>query len=537
MVTNESVQKNKSCLLPEKIFGHPKGYYILLALVSFCFVVLKFAMPIIFDGSFIDEYLHSVGGEYFFEHSKLPQYYIDQATYNRGSYVTVLSGLLSHFFSRSVFSFKLVPIAIGVMNFFLLMFLAHNTLKKKSYVLLLLIIYTISPWVIFNHFYLRMYVFYELFLLLNLTIAQVLITFCEQSKKWHLLGGVLFLLCLCAAQLQLSNDNGAYLPVLAGGIALAYIFITCSHLFQFERKNIISKICCANIFLKGAVISIFMILGYFLFSGHDKLLFLFKTKLQWTSANGLKYNYLFFKRNLTETLFFLLSGISLLALKNKKKQMMVLIGMILFAIHISSSPDLQITRGIFYFLPLYYLISLISIDKITYFSDKIFKTAIYGAFIYTTILNYPSRFTEIPYIPSEIYYIDYAKVYSSVQQHCSDKTIVEASPSPFISSYYNVNVDYVLSETGWIAREGTYYYNKKERRFKTVFNDTPVLSNLNTLSNSDNGVCLIVRNQSRGQFVSEKTLHSLSRQQKPIKFINIELYISPKSSSPRKKKM
>lgn len=510
----------------ENFFGSQKGYYTCLALVSLCFVAIKIAMPIIYDGSFIDEYFHSVAGTHWFEHKSFPTFRVDEAPYNRGSYVSLLSGLLNHFFGKSVFSFKLVPIAVGTLNFFLLMFLAHKTLARKSYVLLLLIIYSISPWVLFNHFYLRMYVFYELFLLLNLIIAERLLTFCKRNRKWYLLGGILVLSCLCFAQIKLSNDDGVYMPVLAAGIALAYIFIACSQQLQFRNK-ILNDLFTLNAFFKLAIIIISAVILYFLFNGEKKLLFLFNGNIEWTSAAEFKYSHFFFKKNYIITLFFLLSGISSLFFESKRKQMLSLVGIIMFSLHIASSLDLQITRGIFYFMPLYYLVSLISLTEIRYFSDKIFLVTLSFFIFFTTIKDYPPYFLKMPYVPSEIHYIDYDRVYSSVQKHCSDKVIVEASPSPFIASFHNVKVDYVLSETGWISKDNGYYYNDRERRFKTVFQDTPVVSDLRTVSKKDHGICLIVRKPSQRQHVYERTLRSLAQKRLPLRFANIELYINP----------
>ncbi len=115
-----------------------------LALIIFI-VASRLAMALFNQGSFIDEYLHigAALGDY--------------PNYQRGAFVTWSVVLALQLFGHSLPAVKLIPAVLGIINTLILWRIARYLFKEQSYVFLSLLLYAISPWVVFNHFYIRIF--------------------------------------------------------------------------------------------------------------------------------------------------------------------------------------------------------------------------------------------------------------------------------------------------------------------------------------------------------------------------------------------
>ncbi len=115
-------------------------YTIFLAVSALAFITVKFAVPTVFSGSYLDEYWHLVSGITLFEEGYLPRFYYYQKEYDRGSFVTWTAGIYLWLFGKTIFVAKLVPLSIGVLNFFLAAYLSHKAIRQKKYRILFLLI-------------------------------------------------------------------------------------------------------------------------------------------------------------------------------------------------------------------------------------------------------------------------------------------------------------------------------------------------------------------------------------------------------------
>jgi hypothetical protein len=132
-------------------------------LVSIVFISIRLAMPIKFDGSYIDEYWHITSGISLFESTDYAYFYNDGEPYKRGPLMSLWVGFWLAIFGKSILVAKFAPISIGITNYFLFLYLSTKLIDRRRFQILSLLLYTFSPWCIFNHFYIRMYVVYELF--------------------------------------------------------------------------------------------------------------------------------------------------------------------------------------------------------------------------------------------------------------------------------------------------------------------------------------------------------------------------------------
>ncbi len=496
-------------------------YSVALILITILFVSVKTLMILVYNGSYVDEYFHIFSGISFFETGKFAQFYIFQEEYLRGEYVSFLVGLYMKVFGKTIFAAKLLPMSVGIVNYFLLYYIAEKIIPRKEFVLLLLLVYTTNPWILFNHFYIRMYVFYEMFLLLSLFLFYKLTSELKINNVFMAIFYFILMIALNWINYFYSNDSGKYLILLVNGLIFLYVFLFEIHKLELENKSglfqLINK--CIHIDTRKKLLIVFIALIFFsiIFDIQEKINFLINGDLLYTSSEDNKYNTFFFIKNLVFVPFFFLSLISSLFMKDSYQKMVHFIGGILFTIHISSSLDLQIIRGVVYFLPLFYLISIYSASKAIYlFNNTYFKKRFFICISLLMLLsnfaNYPADFFEKPGVPSEVHYIDYANTYACINEYFEDYLIIESSPFPHISYLYNVSPDFVLITQTETLKQESYYFDENDLTYKTIYRNIPVITDLSKIKNSNEKICIIVREPSKDQYIDQKTYNYLRNQ-------------------------
>jgi len=486
------------------------AFTIPLIIISIVFLAIKIGMPIVYTGSYIDEYNHIFSGIEFFNSGHFAEIY-HGSYYERGAYVSVLVGLFMHLFGETIFVAKMLPATIGVINFFLLFNISKRMFENKIYVLLVLVVYTTIPWFIFNHFYVRHYVFYEFFILFLTLIFMLMIINITNIKKVASYS-VLALTILLIVHI-LSNDSGKCMILLYSGFFLTYIFF-----FQTQKIPINTrfyKFISSNYIFKFVFFAlifgiIFISIGYF---------YLFERltsgTISYTSASDHKYDHLFFNLNTIFTLFFLISS-NLLFLKrnNIANKLVIFSSLCLFFIHYNSSLDLQITRAIIYFLPLFYLCSILSVSKyLSIYKNKriaIFVILLLTLNIYT---NYPDDFFSGPNIPTEINYVEYKEVSRFLNEECSNKTIFVLIPNPYILTFYDVNVDYTsYIRKSYLENDNKFYFENNSSSYRTSYKHIPAINDRNKLiTKIDGNSCVVISEKSTDhwRYFEEKDIQIL----------------------------
>ena len=464
-----------------------KAGFLAVVLISVVFIIIRLLMPIKFDGSYIDEYWHITSGISIFESGKYAYFYNDGGAYDRGLLMSLWVGFWMTLFGKSLLVAKLAPVSIGIINYFLFLYLSIKLIGKRRFQLLLILLYTLSPWLLFNHSYIRFYVVNELFLLILLVLGYQLYD-AMRGGNWKNIGLFLLLVgILNILNLVTTNDPSKYMLLIASAVMLASLFI---YEFNTEPKinqGLLSAIS-GNILLssklyRSAVVLVVTAFGFIVLDAGSKIDFLLHGQLTFTSAADRKYTWFFWEKNGVISIFFVLAVITFWW-KNKGFERIILpVAGILFLIHIAASEDLQIIRGIFYFIPLYYVAAVIGVSKIFRISNLsgrsewVWCVVISSIFLVTTVINVTREFYWGPGIKREINYIEYARVYEAVSNKCQDKLIIEASPSaPFVANFYDVDVDYVLSATGDTEKDSLYIVDSDTGRFKTVWGNIPVIT-------------------------------------------------------------
>ena len=506
-----------------------------MILVSFVFVISRMAMPIKFDGSYIDEYWHITSGISLFESANYSYFYNDGRLYTRGSLMSLWVGLWMAVFGKSILVAKLAPISVGIINYCLFLYLSIKLVDKRRFQILLLLLYTLSPWILFNHFYIRFYVVNELFLLVLLVFGYQLYN-ANRDGKWKSVSLFLSLVIfLNIFNLITTDDQSMYMLFFASAVMLACLFI---YEFNTEPKTnhelfraISGNIWLSNKIYRAAVVLVVATLGFIVLDAGSKIDFLLNGTIGYSSLPGYKYTWFLWEKNGVITVFFVLA-VAIFWWKSSGFERIILpVAGLLFLIHIAASEDLQIVRGILYFMPLYYLTAVIGVSKVFGIlkpgpSEWLWYVVISSIFLVATVTNVSRDFYWGPGIKYEINYIEYARLYDAVTNNCQGKLIVEAAPSsPFIAKFYGVKVDYVLSAAGNAGKDDQYLIDADTGKFKTVWGEVPVITDLNDLFVSGRDMCLIVRIPSQKQFLPSAAKDMLQSVEKSWHFSKVDLYL------------
>ena len=463
-------------------------------IIAIIFIAIKIAMPIIYHTTFMDENIHIFTGMNLFNNGGFSKIFPE--IYTKGIYVTFLASLFISIFGKSLFIIKLTPILLGIVNFFLLYLISKKVLNKKRDILLILILYTFIPWFIFNHFYLRMYVFYEFFMLILTLLFLLIIDNIKNNKGIFFYSLITFVSIL---SLYISGDeSGKYMILFYSFLFLSYIYF-----FQIQKIHIKNKLYVSfnkNYILKIILFLIILFLLLVYFKGSSLVEYFIFGEVTYTSGVNFKYNNLFFNENIFFTILFLCS-FTFLFFKGFKESNKILIiaTLIIFLIHYNSSLDLQMTRVIIYFLPLFYLVSIISLSKLFYIKNsKIIVVIIILLLMLNIYANYPKDFIKEPYIPSEVRGIP-NKIYYDTMDLCKDHIIITSS-IPWWEKFYNLNIQYYLNT--WYSYDkinitneemSFVYFDQIEKRFKDRYTNIPLIINVEELQRiiSEGNFCYI----------------------------------------------
>jgi len=155
-----------------------------LILIVMIYLFIQFSM-FQYPGNYPDENRHILTGKSLLETGEFPILSTDYGDrgYLRGMPISYLVALFFSIFGISLFTAKLVPITIGFINLFLLNGVSKEIISDKKIRFILLFIFVFSSWLIFNHFYIRHYVFLE-FSLIFLTFLMIKVSNNIHDKSW-----------------------------------------------------------------------------------------------------------------------------------------------------------------------------------------------------------------------------------------------------------------------------------------------------------------------------------------------------------------
>ena len=448
--------------------------------------VFLLVLPLIYTGSYIDEYWHIFAGKDLFQTGSLAEIYTT-GPYIRGSYVSVLTGIIQALVPGSLYTLKLIPIFVSFGIWVLWWDISRKLVPNNPWFrIVFFILWISSPWLILNHTYIRMYVFYEL--MLALAIWTTIRLWNVSTWKWYLYAG--FLIIGYVGFLYLSFDLGGYMVLLSLLLGLGTTVF-------FKKDLPINK------HWRQAGIILVIIIGMFTPFVQNKIQKLVSLDLK----HGADSSYIEFFTQQQGLYLIIFAGAGVLFSLISFPKIRILAGgfLIMIGLHLLLPAEAQLTRSITYLMPvIYFFASLGLVGQLSTKSHlEIFgRTLFVVAFGFLLIVDsYPPNYWEGPYMYGEISYNDYAKAYNYVTNNCQDKPVFESSPTPYLGEFYGIEATPIVTRITWLETDTIFY--EFEGEWYVNYNDTQVVTNLDKLPES---YCWIRRSGSLANYLTDRSV-------------------------------
>ncbi len=457
-----------------------------------------------------------------------------QYGYIRGAYVSILVAIFFKLFGYSIYVAKAVPAFIGLLNSILFYNICSKIFQNRWVKVLSLIIYIVCPLIIFNDWFIRMYVFYEFFALLSILFLFRINLFIETKQNKKILTYIILIVLINIFCWFLSFDPGKYLILILNIFGLfAILFLNRKELYKFD---IIKKITCnkflriTDMFILVTIIMSGFMIRYFPVI-QDRIFFLLNGKLD--NSLHLSFYKIFFEENIILTLLFITSSLFIVKLKNNSSKLITIIGISLFLLHLISSDDLQVSRGLLYFIPIYIIIALISLENIIeWIGSKLFSILLIMIIVLNILLSFPLNYIEsFPSLENELHYQDDLGLYSFIKTDLKNYTILQSTyenmPDLFFDTYTEFNIILNSHSTTDIPY---FYFDSENNLYRQISTKTPVVTNADIFENKfnillKNKVAIVILPHVRELFIDNKTFEVI-RQKLPNlrKFVGYEIY-------------
>lgn len=501
--------------------------HFLSIIIFILFIVITTLLPYFYNGTYIDEYTHITSAKYLTGYGHLPEI-SDGTAYIRGIGFTLLVSFLFFILPESIYVAKLAPAIFGIGSFICLFFIGRILLKPKQ-LFFLLLIYSLSLGVILNHFYIRFYAMYEFFILLS----SALFLYGFFTNKQRTKTSFLFFILFNTLIYLLSNDNGAYMII---GFNLVYYSLYLLKEYNFELKKLWRNIYKS----KSRIVIFFSILLFILltilfkFGFVDKIVAIFSYSNETLFPSNLwGYKKIFFTDTPILGLFVAIPLVQIIINIRKdsflkkitSEEMLYLSFLAIFFIHLISSKDIQLFRGIFYLLPFFYLFAIYGISKV--FKEFSIQFYVVSLSIVSLLAQYPANFFSNLTIPKESVYIG-SELYSEVKSHCADALII-SSQYPYVLEFYSISIDFFHQEKtdGYIGT-GSLIIDEKGKII-TSLTKTPTITTLQQFKeiiSKPNKICYIERSPVVRVWLNEDTIKFIENDFKLVSSdINQRLFI------------
>jgi hypothetical protein len=322
---------------------------------------------------------------------------------------------------------------------------------------------------------------------------------------------------------------------------LLYASLLTTYLFFFEfqkipfKKPLWQKLS-KNQKLKAGLFALAGIIAILYTNAIPKIAKLFSGSIPYSSSPDLRYENLFFNFNLSFTILFLSST----GLVFQKKispiiKTIILISLFLFLLHYTSSSEMQITRGIIYFLPLFYLIAVFSLSQISkVYTSKIPLFLIMIFFATNIWQSYPEKFlSQGPHLPSEVDYLDYKKAYEYVSNKTNktNSEIIIVDSSPHTSQFYtSQKVSVLITKKEKLFIKDRIFPNPEKANYLFPYGKIPLIGNYEANKENLQNKYILIRKPIMNAYLDQKTLKSIQKDREKIEFANINIYKPAKIS-------
>jgi hypothetical protein len=212
------------------------------------------------------------------------------------------------------------------------------------------------------------------------------------------------------------------------------------------------------------------------------------------------------------------------------------VGVLLLMVHFSLNSSLQVIRGILYFIPLFLLISVYSLNilfkiilnKKNYLKYLLFFIIIPFGLVINIKNNFPEDFFSVgPSIKHEVGYADYSKTYQYIKENLPNKKILQADYNIMAELFFDLKTSYKIDLNNTLENSYTHEYNKTLGKNFQIPTQTPVIIKKEEFYDfvKNNEVCIVTRPISEERFFTPETWSFLEKNlKKKVSYNTFSIY-------------
>jgi hypothetical protein len=394
-------------------------------------------------------------------------------------------------FGISFYPAKLVPILLSIISLFFFCKILKKTIQNKNALLIILLLYTLNPLIVFNHYTLRDYTLYEAFFIISIYLLIKINEYIEKEKLKKLPMPLIALVLINSLNWFSTGHNGKYTVALATIIGISTIFIK-NNFDKFFPKN--KKFALIKNFLSKrknriALNLTVLLIGFFTHLGKVKSI----VNYEHFPPNDYNFWNLFFDYFLLSTIFLTIGFLTAIIKKKSKLIIIYIVFLFLLSLHLCSSLEIHHWRSIAYLMPVFVLLSFFGATQIypqkksaQYLITPIALIAFFTPYLRIMPDNYFQIGPTIPEYADSNANTDMASTSKFIKEKFgSSYTIIEGIrgfglPSPKI---FNIPIKYKLNVTKKFKqieqerppRKWSWYYDKNNQ-VHSIYSNIPAIT-------------------------------------------------------------
>ncbi len=496
---------NKDIFIKEKKIKNKKDLWYILALILIALLFLAVHLSMFrYPGGHPDEFRHILTGKTLVEEGAFPILTrgYDGQGYLRGAPMSILIAIFFSIFGFSTRMAKFVPISLGFSTLLLLYKVSKYVIKDKIIRILSLLLFVLSPWLIFIHFYIRHYVFLEFSFVFTIFLFIKILENIKNRNRLIIYSSLLLLTNL--TNYFLTYDSTKFVIPFVSLCGIIYLFT--SKRIKINPKNkVIKNFLNLKKKKKFFIILIATVIMFLISSIFLDYQSLFNTLLSGrtnTVTGHYNFNSFFFGIYSFFTIFLIFGLFRNIFSKKNKNNLVFFLVIPIMILHFLSNTPMQIMRVLVYLLPMFYVLACYGLEQVlgVFKKNKFIKVFILITFslISVSILNNDRELIfsrGYPIFPLEIGYDEFEPMYDYVKENLDGYILIETAYSNQSGIVYDVITNYRLDLKKSQVCTYTMYYDEDEDICRHYYTDTSAIHDREEWNEliENNSVCVLLR--------------------------------------------
>jgi hypothetical protein len=303
-----------------------------------------------------------------------------------------------------------------------------------------MVAFTFSPWIVFNHFYIRMYVLVEFSVLAVLVSSAWAEEALAEGRKFT--GYLRLVPALALTLTSMGGDSSGYIALAVLTICSVFLFLAYGFPWPAPQRGLLGWLQRAQtgrVLTVGVVTFVVMVITRLPTKILGQLSLELSKLGETYSSDELVFTKTFFIENSTLVLLFLIGVVVIFARGSAWQRGLAVASILLFALHNLMSGDQWMMRTALYLFPLLYLLAFAVIPLL---GSALPRILVLGFLAMELVVGVPKGFLDGPYVPHEVQYRDYSAAFALMTSRPDASIFTVTGFHRLMPLFYDVDVDF-----------------------------------------------------------------------------------------------